>query len=229
MPPGRSSCGGSVVQSTMVLSMPSGVGPPSSTTSRRSSSHGPRSSSTWRAVVGLTRPNRLADGAAMPPPNGSSTCWATGWAGTRSPTVSRPPVTTVDTRSDRRTSTVSGPGQHAAASSSAAGGSSAAHDADVVQPHVDDHRMALGRPLTSKIRRTAAVVLGVGTEPVHRLGRDGGQSAGRRAAAARSTLSSATRHGAPCRRASDPPRRWCTVTRDVHRPRSKPLGMGRRR
>ncbi len=34
MPPGRSSCGGSVVQSTIVLSTPIGLGPPSSTTSR---------------------------------------------------------------------------------------------------------------------------------------------------------------------------------------------------
>ena len=36
MPPGRSSCGGSVVQSTIVLSTPIGLGPPSRMTSRPS-------------------------------------------------------------------------------------------------------------------------------------------------------------------------------------------------
>ena len=41
------------------------TGPPSSTRSTSS----PRSARTSAAVVGLTRPNRLADGAATPPPN----------------------------------------------------------------------------------------------------------------------------------------------------------------
>ena len=69
---------------------PTGHGPPSST----KSTSVPRSARTCSAVVGLTRPKRLADGAARPPPNRSSSSSVSGWAGTRTPTVSRPPVTT---------------------------------------------------------------------------------------------------------------------------------------
>ncbi len=73
----------------MVDSTPTEHGPPSSTTSTSV----PRSARTWAAVVGLTRPNRLAEGAAIPPPKAASSSRARGWAGTRSPTVAAPPVT----------------------------------------------------------------------------------------------------------------------------------------
>ena len=59
--PGRSSTGRPVEQSTMADSMPMRAAPPSST-----SSASPNSSATCAAVVGLTRPKRLALGAAMP-------------------------------------------------------------------------------------------------------------------------------------------------------------------
>ena len=60
-PPTRSTRGSAPVQSTIVDSTPTAHGPPSSTTSTSS----PRSRVTAPAVVGLTRPNRLADGAAI--------------------------------------------------------------------------------------------------------------------------------------------------------------------
>ena len=82
----------------------------------------PRSSSTWAALVGLTWPNLFADGATTPPPKASSMDVISGWAGTRTATLSRPPVTSSSTRWPRRRSSVSGPGQHVAASTSAAGG-----------------------------------------------------------------------------------------------------------
>ena len=105
---------------------PIGLGPPSRITSRRGSRNGPRSSTTCCAVVGLTRPNRFADGAATASPVVRSSASVSGWAGARRPTVSRPPVTASGTRAERGSSSVSGPGQHAAASTAAAGGTVAA-------------------------------------------------------------------------------------------------------
>ena len=61
MEPGRNSTGAPRVQSMMVDSMPTSQGPPS-----RISKSSPNSLCTWAAVVGLTRPNLLALGAAMP-------------------------------------------------------------------------------------------------------------------------------------------------------------------
>ena len=46
-----------------------------------------------RAVVGLIRPEGLAEGAATTPPKACSKSCATGWAGTRIATVSSPAVT----------------------------------------------------------------------------------------------------------------------------------------
>jgi len=70
--PGRSSRGTSPVQSTIVDSTPTSLGPPSSTQSRAGSRTSPSSSTTCAASVGETRPNRLALGAATPPPNSTS-------------------------------------------------------------------------------------------------------------------------------------------------------------
>ena len=67
-PPSRRIAGVTPVTSTMVDSTPTRHGPPSSTTPTSA----PRSARTCAAVVGLTRPKRLADGAATPPPNASS-------------------------------------------------------------------------------------------------------------------------------------------------------------
>jgi len=80
---------------------------------------------TCAAVVGLMRPKRLADGAAMPAwspataakrRNSSS---ATGWPGTRRPTVSWPPVTASGTQARFFRISVSGPGQKVSISSQA--------------------------------------------------------------------------------------------------------------
>ena len=73
-----------------------------------------------RLYFGLTRPKRLADGAATPPPKRCSSSSASGCAGTRSPTLESPPVVTSGTRAFFSTSKVSGPGQHASARRSAA-------------------------------------------------------------------------------------------------------------
>ncbi len=83
------------------------------------SSSAPRPWATWAAVVGLTAPEGLADGAAMGPPNASSRSWATGSAGTRSATVSSPAQARSETGESaaRASTSVSGPGQNASAKS----------------------------------------------------------------------------------------------------------------
>ena len=178
IPPGRSSWGGSVVQSTIVLSTPIGEGPPSRITSVAGSSTSPRSASTWAAVVGLTRPNGLADGAAMPRPERASSSCVSGWAGARSPTESRPPVTASSTRAARGSSRVSGPGQQVAASSSAAAGTSAAQLGELVgAADVHDERVIDRPALDGEDPGDRDGVVGVGAEAVHRLGRDRHQAA----------------------------------------------------
>ena len=142
----------------------------------------PRSSTTWSAVVGLTRPKRFADGAAIARCDRRSSSSVSGWAGARRPTVSRPPVTTSGTRADRGSSSVSGPGQHAAASTSAAGGTSAAQSSSHSGDDVHDQRVTGRAVLDLEDAGDGVVVLGVGAEPVHGLGRDRHQPAGARAA-----------------------------------------------
>ena len=82
--PGRRTRGDAPDRSTIVLSMPTSLSPPSSTIGTAS----PNSSRTCAADVGLMRPKRLADGAASPPPKARSNASASGCAGQRSPTVS---------------------------------------------------------------------------------------------------------------------------------------------
>ena len=98
---------GSEVMSSTVDSTPTEVGPPS----RRSSIRPSRSSRTCSAHVGLGRPERLAEGAAMGREAAWMRAWATGWAGTRTATVSSPPVVTRGTARARGSTRVSGPGQ----------------------------------------------------------------------------------------------------------------------
>ena len=113
MPPGRSSTGSSPAKATIVDSIPIGAraavedrSPPNRRDRRRRVC----------AVVGEMRPKRLADGAAMPPPNAARSSRATGCDGTRNPTLSWPPVTMSATCDARGRISVSGPGQNAAAS-----------------------------------------------------------------------------------------------------------------
>ena len=137
----------------MVDSTPTRAGPPS----RPRSTSEPRSARTCSARVGLTRPKRLALGAATPPSNARSTASATGCPGTRSATVSCPPVTASEAREERRSTSVSGPGQNAEASRNASGGTWDAQDS------MDDACATWtmsgwvdGRPFTAKMRRTAS-------------------------------------------------------------------------
>ena len=174
MAPGRSSTGTPRVQSTMVLSMPTSHGPPSST-----SSSAPSSSCTCRAVVGLTRPKRLALGAATPHTGGppwaslspgaaqaSSRAWATGWAGQRSPTLSCPPVAALATPGRRGRMSVSGPGQKASTSFCAKPGTSLAKCAMPSALATCTIRgWSLGRPLATKICATAASLLASAARP----------------------------------------------------------------
>ena len=153
IPPGRSSTGSSSVNATIVDSMPTGQAPPS----RIRPTASPRSSATCAAVVGEIRPKRLADGAAMPPPKAARRSRATGCAGTRSPTLSWPPVTRSDTRAARGRISVSGPGQNAAASRRAPSGTARAQSA--AAPASARWTMtgwSAGRPLAAKMRRTAS-------------------------------------------------------------------------
>src|SRR5829696_5967245 len=152
-PPGRRSAGESPDRSTIVDSSPTLLGPPSMIRSTRS----PSAARTCAAVVGETDPNRLADGAAIPPPNARRSSRASGCAGTRRPTVSRPPVTASGTRGPRRRMIVSGPGQQASASTCAIGGTSDAQSGRVAAEERWTMRgCAAGRPFASKIRATAA-------------------------------------------------------------------------
>ncbi len=119
MPPGRSRIGVSPAKATIVDSIPTAQAPPS------------RIDATDIAeIVGDVRAPSSArcgrtgwpTGAAMPPPNAASSARATGCDGTRSPTLSWPPVTMSETCEARGRISVSGPGQNVAASFLAASG-----------------------------------------------------------------------------------------------------------
>jgi hypothetical protein len=105
--PGRSSNGSAPASDSTVDSMPTMAGPPSSTKSTAS----PNDWRTCSAVVGESPVNGLALGAAMGTPAARMSARASGWDGTRSPTVERPAVTIsgIDGRFGR--TSVSGPGQ----------------------------------------------------------------------------------------------------------------------
>ena len=85
-PPGRRSMGTGPRHDTIVDSIPTRVGPPSTTASIRVSS----SLSTCAASVGLMRPERLAEGATIGNPAACSREWASSCEGTRSATLSSP-------------------------------------------------------------------------------------------------------------------------------------------
>ena len=121
-PPGRSSVARPSASSTTVDSTPTRHGPPSSTRSTRVPS--PRT--TCAARVGEIRPNRLAEGAATGMPAARIRASATGWSGTRRPTVGSPAVTIPGMWSRLRRTSVSGPGQKRAASRATRGSAASA-------------------------------------------------------------------------------------------------------
>ena len=134
---------------------------------------------TWSAVVGLTAPNRFALGAATPPPNARNSACASGCAGTRSPTVSAPPVVASATRGPRRRITVSGPGHAAATSRRAASGISRAQPSSRAPGReVDDQRMRARPALHGEDLRRRLVARRIGAEPVDGLGRKRDEPAG---------------------------------------------------
>ena len=102
------------MQSMMVDSTPTRHGPPSKIKSC-GNKYCASSSSTADAVVGETAPNRFALGAAIPAPpwlmNSLIRASAIGWAGTRRPTVSCPPVIKSCANPDLLSTNVIGPGQ----------------------------------------------------------------------------------------------------------------------
>ncbi len=154
--PGRSSTGAPREQSTMVDSMPTSQAPPSST-----SSASPNSAATCAAVVGLTRPKRLALGAASPctprAAQAASSACATGCAGQRRPTVGWPPAAASAMPGRRGRISVNGPGQKASISRPAKAGTSAAKRATPAWLATwTISGWSAGRPLAAKMPRTAA-------------------------------------------------------------------------
>ena len=85
-PPGRNSMGAEPQRSSTVDSTPSGQGPLSSTAAMRPD----KSSKTCCGVVGLTLPERFAEGAATGRPVARSSASAMSCAGTRTASVSSP-------------------------------------------------------------------------------------------------------------------------------------------
>ena len=116
--PGRRIVGSEDTRETTVDSTPVVHSPPSRTRGILP----PSSCMTEAASVGEIRPKRLALGAARGSPTMARSCCATGWAGYRSATVSRPAVTSSGTFGPRWSTIVRGPGQKAEARRKASAG-----------------------------------------------------------------------------------------------------------
>ncbi len=117
MPPGRRRTGSPPMHLTIVDSMPTAHGPPSSTMATRPESL----SRTWLAKVGLIAPEGLALGATIGLPLLAMSVCATSWEGTLSAIEARPAEASIDTGQSalRGTTSVKGPGQNARARRSA--------------------------------------------------------------------------------------------------------------
>jgi len=165
MCPGRSNTGSPRVQSMMVDSMPTSHSPPS-----RINKSSPSSDCTCAAVVGLTRPKRLALGADTPcTPEASaarsSTC-ATGCEGQRKPIESCPPAEAVATPLWRGRIKVKGPGQKASIKACAKSGTCAAKIGTCAALATCTIKgWSAGRPLASKIWATAASSVALAARP----------------------------------------------------------------
>lgn len=140
------------MQSTTVDSNPTCAGPPCRM-------HGIRpsiSSATAAQVVGLGRPERLADGAATGTAQARRKAWATGCAGHRTPTVSKPAVTSSGTEGCRGTITVKGPGQKRSIRRRATAGTRRATRPTIAASATwTINGLSAGRPFARKIARTA--------------------------------------------------------------------------
>jgi hypothetical protein len=82
---------------------------------------------------------------------------ATGWSGTRTATVAKPPVVTAGTVARASRTSVSGPGQKRSASRAANGVTLATTPSrSSADARCTISGLSAGRPLTANIRRTAA-------------------------------------------------------------------------
>ena len=122
-------------------------GPPSRADGRAA----PVSSTASAKVVGLGRPERLAEGATSGPPNAASTACASGWAGARTATVSSPARARSQTAAASRTGStrVSGPGQNARRQTLGAVVEAAMRAAPPTSATWAIRGLKLGRPLAS--------------------------------------------------------------------------------
>ena len=130
-------------------------------------------------MVGLTRPEGLALGAATGRRVASSRARAIGWAGIRTPTVSRPAVASRDRGAP------AGLGQDQGQGSRPEGGrdpqGQVVEAGDGARPgeigHVDDQGVVGGPALGGVEARYGRVVGGDGTQAVDGLGREGHETA----------------------------------------------------
>ncbi len=162
-------------QSTMVDSTPTRHGPPSSTRSTSA----PRSSRTSAAVVGLTRPKRLADGAATSPAEGAQQLERERLVGYAQPDGGEP--------TGHRVGHALGPGHDHGQRAGPARPRQHRADSGTVLAHcveqrgiaeVHDHRV-VGRATLHREEPVHRVGRRrVGPEPVHRLGRERDQAPG---------------------------------------------------
>ena len=108
-------------------------------------------------MVGLTRPERLAEGAAIGRPAARSSACATGCAGARSATVSSPALASNERPlSARRGNTrLSGPGQKRRAAMRARSSNTASLSASASSGTWTISGLKCGRPFAAKIRATA--------------------------------------------------------------------------
>ena len=136
------------------------------------------SSATCCAVVGLTLPNRLALGGHAPdgriePLAAASTAWATGGPGSAGP---RCPAAGGARRARQARQDQRGPGQKA----STAAARTAAPPGEMGDGrgigHMHDQRVVGGPALGGKDLRHGGVVVGIGRQAVHRLGRQASSS-----------------------------------------------------
>ena len=114
--------------------------------------------STWAAVLGLIRPDGLADGAAIGWSAWRNRAVTAAPAGTRIASVGRPAAASGQTRlSCRRGSTsVSGPGQNASARRRASGDASTSRNAASASGTCTINGLLRGRRLAAKMAATAA-------------------------------------------------------------------------
>ena len=151
-----------MVQSTTVDSSPTRAAPPLRMQGMRPSI----SSTTADQLVGLGRPDRLADGAATGVPQAVRNAAATGCPGQRIPTVSSPAVTSSGRSRCLGTITVNGPGKNAAISFSAADGiRRATRPTSAMSVRCTISGLSEGRPFARKIALTAFAFIASAPSP----------------------------------------------------------------